>query len=87
MNTFKVEQTVWKLVDSHWVNVERNFTDNDGNVSHTLIDGTLADYLWLAGYDIPDTISYCLARNEQKQTELKFRVFGGHITVFLSPID
>lgn len=83
MKNFICEKTEWRIVDGHWINVYRDFQINNIEHNSTLYDGCLADYLWLVGFDIPETINYCLAENSEYT--LKFRKFGGKITVYLRP--
>lgn len=83
MKNFKQEVTKWRCVDSHWVNIEREFTASDGTINKTLLNGTLADYMFIIGMDIPDYINYCLA--EVSDVSMKFRKFGGTITIYLQP--
>lgn len=83
MKGFVNEHTIWRVVDSHWVNIARTFKNLDGSANHTLLNGTLADYLWLIGLDIPEYITYCLA--ETDEYKLKFRHYGANINIYLSP--
>ena len=83
MSNFITEKTQWRIIDDHWTNVYRDFHQDKNVHSSTLYNGVLADYLWLVGFDIPDSINYCLAENSEY--ELKFRKLGGMITIFLRP--
>ena len=84
MKGFLTEKTIWRIVDSHWINIERIFINAKHEESHELYSGVLADYLWLIGFDIPDCIQYCLAENDEYK--LKFRKHGGLITIFINPL-
>lgn len=84
MRGFETEHTIWRVVDSHWVNVSREFVLNKSVRNTDLYDGVLADYLWLIGFDIPETITYCLAENSD--THMKFRKYGGNIDIFVRPL-
>lgn len=74
------EKTFWRLIDSHWRNIERTFIDDNNEVSHKPYSGTLADYFFSINMDIPDYITYCLASNEL--CSIKFRQSGGQIEIF-----
>lgn len=78
------EETLWRVVDSHWTCIERTCRiEGLKGESHVLPAYCLAQYLWLLGFNIPDTIEYCLARN--KDCKLKYRNNGGTIHIFVSP--
>lgn len=62
---------IFKIVDSHWTCI------NDPSIP------CLADYLWSFGFDIPETIDYCLASNDRYR--LKFRCYGGKIIIYIHP--
>lgn len=63
----------WREIDSIWrcINVQ--------------MDMTLADFLWLHGFDIPESITYCIAENDYYW--LKFRHSGGLIDIFIKPLN
>lgn len=67
-------ETIWRVVDSHW-----------RCINHPEITACLADYLWQYGFDIPATITDCLAENVNYS--LQFRQFSGEITVFINPLN
>lgn len=76
-----VEKTIWQLVDSHWTCINREYNCDGNEIKQADYGLTLAEYLWLRGFDIPETITYCLAKTERY--ELKYRVYGGQIIVYL----
>lgn len=84
MKGFETEHTIWRIVDNHWVNVSREFVLNKNVRNTDLFSGVLADYLWMIGFDIPETIMYCIAENSD--TYMKFRRYGGNIDIFIRPL-
>ena len=67
--------TIWRAVDSAF----RCVCCEGGERPDSSV--TLARYLLDYGFDIPETITYCLAENET--FSLKYRVFGANIDVFI----
>lgn len=65
-------ETIWRCIDSHWQCINR-----------PEVSECLSDYLWVHGFDIPPYITYCLAENDQYT--LKYRVYGGQISLFINP--
>lgn len=74
------EKTIWRVIDSHWRNIERVFVSDDNETSTQVYSGTLADYFYSINMDIPDYVSYCLAQNNL--CKIKFRQSGGQIEIF-----
>lgn len=78
------EHTKWRVADSHWTCIYRSLVTNK-EVTCTEYCSNLVDYLWMLGFDIPESITYCLAQNDNYK--LKYRVAGGLIDIFVSPIN
>lgn len=77
-----VEFTQWRIVDSHWINTLHEFRDNGKVSSLPCFDGTLADYFFLIGIDIPDYVNYCLGHTAN--FSFKFRHSGNLIELFIN---
>ena len=73
--------TIWTIIDSHWCNIQRCYSDDCQSLP--LFNGFLSDYLWSLGFDIPESITYCLAEN--KSYCIKFRQFGSKIHLYVRP--
>lgn len=84
MKNFFLEETKWRLIDDHWKCVSRFYFESVMSEPITTeYVGTLADYLWILGFDIPDKITFCLA--EDRDYKIKFIHTDGLINVYLKP--
>lgn len=81
MTTNITENTKWRVIDSHWRCVYRKYIQDNIEVEMDEYCQTLADYLWMIGFDIPESIKYCIAENDRYW--LKFRHSGGVIDIFV----
>lgn len=84
MTTNITENTKWRVIDSHWCCVYRKYIQDNTEVEMTEYCKTLADYLWMIGFDIPESIKYCIAENGRYW--LKFRRAGGVIDIFVKSL-
>lgn len=55
----------------------------DGSIIKENCSCCLAEYLWLLGFDIPETITYCVANTTD--VKITYRVLGGAIFVKAVP--
>lgn len=83
---FDVEHTKWLLCGNVWKNVFREMVAGNKVVSTNLLDYCLADYLFFCGFEFDETIEYCLAKNYDTCASIKYRVSGGLVEIFVSPI-
>lgn len=81
-----VFKTIWTIEDSHWVCVlhmqMNSFTDIKVLENYQV---PLKQFLWSNGFDIPETITYCVAKNSI--AELYYRVFSNKIICYLIPFN
>lgn len=75
---FDIVYTKWRLVDGLFCCIYCNV-----GMSSPLV--SLSDYLDLFRFDIPEEITYCLARNED--FSLKYRVYCSTVHVYIQRLN